>query len=66
MRTWPHRTGDLSSSTTCSSRLTAGTSFGPTDVAVLSRRMKVAVMIEAAVALVVVVLVVARAVNVLG
>jgi len=45
---------------------TAGTSFGPTDVAVLSRRLKVAVMIQAAVALVVVVLVVARAVNVLG
>jgi hypothetical protein len=45
---------------------TAGTSFGPTDVAVLSRRMKVAVMTQAAVALVVVVLVVARAVNVLG
>jgi uncharacterized membrane protein len=45
---------------------TAGTSFGPTDVAVLSRRLKVAVMIQAAVALVVVVLVAARAVNVLG
>jgi hypothetical protein len=36
------------------------------DVAVLSRTMKVAVMTQAAVALVVVVLVVARAVNVLG
>jgi uncharacterized membrane protein len=45
---------------------TTGTSFGPTDVAVLSRRLKVAVMTQAAVALVVVVLVVARAVNVLG
>jgi uncharacterized membrane protein len=45
---------------------TTGTSFGPADVAVLSRRMKVAVMTQAAVALVVVVLVVARAVNVLG
>ena len=45
---------------------TAGTSFGPTDVAVLSRRMKVAMMTQAGVALVVVVLVVARAVNVLG
>jgi hypothetical protein len=45
---------------------TAGTSFGPTDVAVLSRRMKVVGMTQAAVALVVVVLVVARAVNVLG
>jgi hypothetical protein len=45
---------------------TTGTSFGPTDVAVLSRRMKLAVMAQAGVALVVVVLVVARAVNVLG
>jgi uncharacterized membrane protein len=45
---------------------TAGTSFGPTDVAVLSRRLKVALMTQAAVALVVVVLVVARAVNVLA
>jgi Protein of unknown function (DUF1345) len=45
---------------------TAGTSFGPTDVTVLSRRLKVAMMTQAAVALVVVVLVVARAVNVLG
>ena len=45
---------------------TAGTSFGPTDVAVLSRRLKLAVMTQTAVALVVVVLVVARAVNVLA
>jgi hypothetical protein len=45
---------------------TAGTAFGPTDVAVLSRRMKAAVLAQAAVALVVVVLVVARAVNVLA
>jgi uncharacterized membrane protein len=45
---------------------TTGTSFGPTDVAVLSRRMKLAVMAQAAIALVVVVLVVARAVNVLA
>jgi hypothetical protein len=45
---------------------TTGTSFGPTDVAVLSRRMKLAVMAQAGVALVVVVLVVARAVNVLA
>jgi hypothetical protein len=45
---------------------TAGTSFGPTDVAVLSRRLKIAMMTQVAVALVVVVLVVARAVNVLG
>jgi len=45
---------------------TTGTSLGPTDIAVLSRRMKVAVMTQASVALVVVVLVVARAVNVLG
>jgi uncharacterized membrane protein len=45
---------------------TTDTSFGPTDVAVLSRRLKVAVMTQAAVALVLVVLVVARAVNVLG
>lgn len=37
---------------------TAGTSFGPTDVVVLSRRLKVAMMTQAAVALVVVVLVV--------
>ena len=45
---------------------TAGTSFGPTDVAVLSRRLKLAVTTQTAVALVVVVLVVARAVNVLA
>ena len=45
---------------------TTGTSFGPTDVSVLTPRMKVAVMTQAGVALVVVVLVVARAVNVLA